>query len=222
MNMEILETKALFVAASAGRAYLSLHERRYKRGDNEGRYFMVCRGDTVVPVEAKRPDAVVIVAFVEEQGQPTKLVLSSEYRIPLGCREISFPAGLIDASDYNESIPTLEAACRDAACKAAIREMREETGLDFVPTEVSPVNLYSSAGMTNESICYVFGYASGTPSTELNEVTEDIRVMLVTLPEIVQMLDGASERAFSKTCWPFLWSFKYNGFPGEKQRCQTS
>jgi len=151
---------------------------------------------------------VVIVAFYSYPEQPTKLVLTSEYRIPIGCREISFPAGLIDETDYVEG-----ETIRAAACRAAVREMKEETGLDFTPTEVSPDNLYSSAGMTNESVCYVIGHATGSPTTAGNEATEDIRVMLCNRSDVIRIVDNKQEEAISKTAWLFLWSFKYNGFP---------
>ena len=95
--------------------------------------------------------------------------------------------------------------------QAATRELKEETGLDFTPIAVSPDNLYSSAGMTNESCIIFFGYASGEVSLHGNEASEDIEVMLVTFPELVQMLDTESGFAYSKVCWPFLWAFKFFG-----------
>lgn len=211
--MEILGTKTIYVARVKDRPILSLHERQFQRHGRTGSYFMVACGDDPVPHAIKRPDAVVIVAFHDAPNQPTRLVLNSEYRIPIDCREISFPAGLIDAEDYKE------ANGKAAVCRAAVREMKEETGLDFVPTEVSPLNLYSSAGMTNESVCYVIGHASGEPTTDGNEATEDIEVLLWTRSQVVTLIDDPKrEEAISKTAWPFLWSFKYNGFPGQGGR----
>jgi ADP-ribose pyrophosphatase len=182
-----------------------------KKGGGFFPYFFASRGEDPPPSPTrKRPEAVVIVAITEEE-EP-RLVLTSEYRVPLGCREISFPAGLIDESDYISSEDeSVVMSVRAAAMRAAIRELKEETGLDFTPTAVSPDNLYSSAGMTNESCIIIFGYASGTPSLDGNEASEDIRVMLTTFVDMVEMIDTNQGHVYSKVCWPFLWAFKFFG-----------
>lgn len=205
--MEVLGTKQIAKGASGGRTFLSLHERtvRTKKG-NEFRYFFVARGEDVPSPEDKKPEAVIVVAVVDTPGEERRLVLTSEFRIPINCREVGFPAGLIDAGDYAGGASICEAARR-----AAIREMKEETGLDFIPTAVSPENLYSSAGMTNESVIIVFGVAQGTPSNEGNEVCEDIATSLLTLAEMVEMMDNRKDVVYSKTAWPFLWAFKFSG-----------
>lgn len=179
-----------------------------KKGGGFFPYCFAARGeDPPPPPTRKRPEAVVIVAIIDNPGEEPKLVLTSEYRAPLGRREISFPAGLIDESDYDQDTPRI----RTAAVNAAVREMEEETGLDFLPIQVSPDNLYSSAGLTNESCIILFGYASGKVSLHGNEASEDIEVLLVTFPEMVEMIDVDHGHVFSKVCWPFLWAFKFFG-----------
>lgn len=59
-------------------------------------------------------DAVVIVAIVPHNGAP-RLLVTREYRAPLGRHELSLPSGLVDPGE------TIEAA--------AARELFEETGL---------------------------------------------------------------------------------------------
>ena len=199
--MEILSTKILAQASKGSRIFLSLVERTFSHKGRESSYFFAIRGDTVGT--AKRPDAVVIVAVTEEE-EP-RLVLTSEFRIPIGCREISFPAGIIDKEDFAQG------SVRQAAIAAATRELKEETGLDFHPMEVSPANLYSSAGMTNESVTFVFGKATGSPSTDGNEAMEDIEVRLVTLGEMIDMMDNQPDLNFSKTAWPLMWAYKRSG-----------
>lgn len=52
---------------------------------------------------------------------------------------------------------------------AAIRELREETGLKLEPLQVSSYMekpLYTTIGMTDECCSMVYGYASGEISTE--------------------------------------------------------
>lgn len=207
--MSIKSTNPLaFARALSGRCFLSLHTRVYtdKTGSDRN-YFMCTRGEK--PKSQKNPDAVVIVAF-HNDGNETRLILVDEYRVPIDCREISFPAGLIDESDYktNNSI--------EAAKNASIRELHEETGYNFTPIKTSPPNLYSSAGMTDESVCVVMGKATGESSTINQEASEDIKVISVNLMELKALLED-STRNFSKVAWPLLWAFQNSGFPDFEQ-----
>lgn len=205
--MEVLGTKQIAKGASGGRTFLSLHERTVRTDSgSEFGYFFVVRGDDVPSPEDKKPEAVIVVAVVDAPGEERRLVLTSEFRVPINCREVGFPAGLIDPEDYADGT----SICT-AARKAAVREMKEETGLDFTPTAVSPENLYSSAGMTNESVIIVFGVAQGIPSNEGNEVHEDIVTTLFTFAEMVEMMDNRKDVTYGKTTWPFLWAFKFSG-----------
>jgi ADP-ribose pyrophosphatase len=145
----------------------------------------------------------VVVVAVTKDG---RLVLTNEFRVPIGGYEISFPAGLIDEDDYKG------VNIKEAACRAAIREFKEETGMDFCPKEISPVNLYSSAGMTDESVCVVIGQASGEPNYDLQEASEDIEVMLLQKEELSEIMSDDT-KLFSKVAWPFLWAFKIWGMP---------
>lgn len=214
--MEIIKTEVVARGMGGKRCWLAMHERTTKDdAGKEHKYFFVTRGDVVVPPDKKRPDAVVVIAFVGE-GDDRKMVLTDEYRLPIDRREIGTPAGLIDPGDYDCS-PVLFcgknlASVATAACRAAVREFHEETGLDFTPTEVSPDNMYCTAGMTDESICMVIGKASGTPSKEFLEEHEDINTMMLNRQEIIELMDR-SDVAFSKHVWPFLWAIKHFGFP---------
>jgi ADP-ribose pyrophosphatase len=214
--MEIIKTEV--IARGMGgrneRCWLAMHERTVKSNNDERKYFFVTRGDVVVPPHKKTPDAVVIIAFVGE-GDDMKLVLTDEYRLPIDRREIGTPAGLIDAEDY-DCTPALlcgkNPSISNAACRAAVREFKEETGMDFVPCEHSPDNLYSTAGMTDESVFMVIGKASGTPSKEFLEEHEDINTMILGRKEIIELMNR-HDLAFSKHVWPFLWAIKHFGFP---------
>lgn len=219
--MEVLGTKQIAKGAAGGRTFLSLHERTVRTDSgSEFGYFFVARGEDVPSPEDKKPEAVIVVAVVDTPGEERRLVLTSEFRVPINCREVGFPAGLIDPEDYAGG-----ASVCTAARIAAIREMKEETGLDFIPTEISPENLYSSAGMTNESVIIVFGVAQGTPSVEGNEECEDIDTTLFTFAEMVEMMDKRNV-VYSKTAWPFLWAFKLSGgftqFPVVNQRTEEA
>jgi len=197
------------------RCWLAMHQHTEKLENGKDRkYFFVTRGDKITLPDKKRPDAVVAIGFVGE-GEDMRIVLTDEYRLPIGRREIGSVAGLIDSGDYDCS-PALFcgkklASVAGAACRAAIREFYEETGLEFAPFEVSADNLYSTAGMTDESVCMVIGKASGTPSKEFLEDNEDINTMMLNRQEVIELMNR-HDVAFSKHVWPFLWMIKNYGF----------
>ena len=203
------------MSADGRRCFLAMHEHTSVSAGKEHKYFFVTRGDKVVPPQDKLPDAVIALGFYNDNGV-MKIVLTDEYRLPIGRREIGMVAGLIDREDYDCS-PLLLCGRhlenpKKAACVAAIREFKQETGLEFLPHTVSTPNLYSSAGMTDESVCIVIGVATGTPSKEFLEEHEDIETGLYTLEEAVALLDDP-DLAFGKHTWAFLWAFKQFGFP---------
>lgn len=214
--MKILSSKVLARAESpfgvVRRCWLALHAVLFANNGKEHTYFMVTRGDQIVPHAQKQPDAVCAIGFYYGGSEP-QIVLTKEYRIPIGGYEIGSVAGLIDVGDYD--IPDhigMIASPQAAAVKAAIREFKEETGLEFFPQETSAANLYSSAGLTNESVCIVIGKASGTINSTGQEENEDIHTMILNRREVCDLL-GQKELAFSKHVWPFLWMIKHYGFP---------
>lgn len=229
--MKVIATRPLAYGRRGDTVFLTLYEREYEHNGRRRTYFMIGRGERLEEHDQKFPDAVVIVAILNNPNERKRLVMVSEFRIPLGTREIGFPAGLIDPSDFNAALSEFASAhpegdkCLDsetynrtiataAAYKAAIREMKEETGLDFVPQSASPPNLYSSAGLTNESIIYVFGTATGTPSNQFLEKNEDIEVKLYEEAELSIICDAMLPNVgHSKTAWPFMWSFGKHGLP---------
>lgn len=91
------------------------------------------------------PDAVSCIVILEMPGEEPRLLLSYEYRYPVGRYLLSVPAGLIDEKDKKEENPI---------AAAAVREIREETGLEAGEADcVAVVNplLFSTPGMTDES-----------------------------------------------------------------------
>lgn len=218
--MEILKTEVIgrgvTQTTKGERCWLAMHQRTFRDDiGKEHKYFFVTRGEQVVVPALKRPDAVVVIAFVGD-GDDKRMVLTDEYRLPIDRREYGTPAGLIDAADYEgppividgEELPLIASA----AVRAGVREFREETGLTLIPTEVSPDNMYCTAGMTDESICMVIGKATGTPSKEFLEAHEDINTMMLNRDEIIELMKK-KDAAFSKHVWPFLWTIKRFGFP---------
>ena len=105
------------------------------------------------------------------------MVALRQFRIPLGCYIYEFPAGLVDrGEDYRA---------------AAVREMHEETGLKFDPIEADQMfeaARYTTAGLTDESCCMVYGHCSGDPSRKYLEEGEDIQIILADRQEVRRIL----------------------------------
>ena len=194
--MEVQDTKQI-----AGNRFLRLFERTFSHKGHSGKWLFASRDENPPEHKDKKPDAVIVVAVKTDEDRP-KIVLTSEYRVPILAREISFPAGLIDAADYEGA-----ASIQEAAKKAAIRECWEETNLTFTPMSVSPPNLYASAGMTNESAIFVMGTATGEPSNKNSEKSEDIQVIILDEQQIGLLLEGKDrfyDHALSVRAWMML------------------
>ena len=87
-----------------------------------------------------------------------------------------FPAGLVEPGED--------------MLDAGIREMYEETGLQFTPVDAPSYSrpFFTTVGMTDESCGTVFGYCSGQPSNAHQEGTEDIQVVLADRVECRRIL----------------------------------
>ena len=121
------------------------------------------------------PDGVIIYSLYGEKKD--RVVLVRQYRYPLDDYVYELPSGLVDqGEDYRQ---------------AGIREMKEETGLDFSPLTPDPLYerpFFTSVGMTDECCATVYGYASGQISREGLEDTEDLEVVLADREEVRRIL----------------------------------
>lgn len=125
--------------------------------------------------EAKKNGIVIYPLWKED---PDKIVLIRQYRYPLNKWIYELPAGLIDQGETAE--------------QAAIREMKEETGLDFEPyTGGDPAfrrAVYLGAGITDETSTSVFGTAFGDMSKIYQEDAERIEVVPADKAEVRRIL----------------------------------
>ena len=74
---------------------------------------------------------------------------------------------------------------------AAVRELKEETGLELKPLEVDEIYqkpYFTTVGMTDESCGTVYGYASGEVSKRYMEDSEEIEVVLADRKEVERIL----------------------------------
>ena len=137
----------------------------------------------------QQPDAVVIVPF---HAVKNKMVILREYRVPLNDYEYGFPAGLVDRGESVE--------------QATRRELMEETGLTVSRfTKFSPP-IYSSAGMTDESVAMVYVECEGVPSTRANSASEMIEILLVSPGEALVLLDDTTLK-FDAKAWLVISQF---------------
>lgn len=141
---------------------------------------------------AMQADAAVIIAIISGREEP-RLVVTREYRAPLGRYEISVPSGLIDKG---ETVAT-----------AAARELREETGLELVRVHHISPPIASSAGMTDETVSLVYVEASGTTSRAYQTEYEDIEARLLTLTDVRTLLRQPGADVISSRLYPVLLGY---------------
>ncbi len=149
-------------------AFLSCYDLQYAPGKH---YFEASRRgikDLVAPKQEDEfrrmlPDAVTIAVVLHLPGDDTRLLMSYEYRYPVGQYLLSPVAGLLDPEDRNEPDPLVS---------AAIREIREETGLTVKETDrVRVLNpcAFSTPGMTDESNAFLCAEITLDSLDDLNQ-----------------------------------------------------
>jgi ADP-ribose pyrophosphatase len=176
--------------------YLNLFSVNYKdRAKCDKQWTFASRSKRLDPLAKKNtnPDAVVIVPFhVQEQ----KLVVIKEFRISLGGYHYGFPAGLLDK---NESIET-----------AGKRELYEETGLSITKILKKSPAVFSSSGMTDESVSLLFVECNGEPTNRFNEASEDIEVKMLSKKNAADLLSD-NKIKFDVKSWIVLNTFASYG-----------
>lgn len=142
-------------------------------------YYMASRSKDIANLKLttcqNKADGVVVFSVYGEKKD--QVVLIRQYRCPLDDYIYEFPAGLVDAGETFK--------------EAGIRELKEETGLDFSPVMADDMYCkpyYMTIGMTDESCGTVYGYAKGTPSTAGQEDTEEIEVIIADKTEVRRIL----------------------------------
>ena len=176
--------------------YLNLFSISYKdRVNCEKEWIFASRSKQLNPLEINdaRPDAVVIVPFHKPEA---KLVLIKEFRVALGGYQYGFPAGLVDIGE------TIE--------QAGKRELFEETGLTISKVLKKSPAIFSSSGMTDESISLLFVECEGRPTSRFNEASEDIEVIMLSRQQASDILND-NQIKFDVKSWIVLNTFASQG-----------
>jgi len=174
--------------------FLNLYQidARTKTG-NQFDYFFASRhteNELKVKTHSRRPEGMAICAICRDD--PEKIVLLRQYRYPLNDYLYELPAGLIEPGETAE--------------EAAVREMKEETGLDLAVykggADYYRNAFYLAQGLTDESGIMVYGYAEGSISDLQQEDSEDIEVIFADRQKARQILK--EERVTVRAAWMLM------------------
>ena len=159
--------------------FLNLYEldATFRDGSSAPYYVASRRKDTgklKAVTHDDHPDGVILYGVHGENKD--KLVLIRQFRYPVNGYVYEFPAGLVEPGED--------------MLDAGIREMFEETGLQFTPVDAGSYSrpFFTTVGMTDESCGTVFGYCSGESTNSHQEGTEDIQVVLADREECRRIL----------------------------------
>ncbi|MCC8067689.1 MAG: NUDIX hydrolase [Clostridiales bacterium] len=160
--------------------YVNLYDLNVENSKGHaGKYYVSSRAKNVEDLELsskqQSPDGVIIYSLYGEARD--KVVLIRQYRYAIDNYIYEFPAGLIEpGEDYHA---------------AAVREMREETGLILHPIVVDTIYekpYYTTIGMTDECCATVYGYADGTVSADMQETSEEIELFMADRHDELRIL----------------------------------
>lgn len=171
------------IRAMSENPHLNLYElKAVNKKGGEFPYYLASRGkredELKLRTRINRPDGVVI--FGVKRGNipaQDRVVLVRQYRYTIDDYIYELPAGLVEeGEDYH---------------LAAVREMKEETGLTLHPLTVEERYerpFFTTIGMTDESCAAVYGYVEGTICDSFQEDSEEIEVVLADRKEAARIL----------------------------------
>ena len=139
--------------------------------------------ETAADLKAGEADAVVIIA-TDEDGE--RILINKEFRMAVNDWVYNFPAGLIDPGE--------------TPLESAVRELKEETGLELYEVEDTIGVSYSAVSFGNERNVCIVGKARGTFAQSTSEA-EEIVPGWYTRKEVKALLQTEE---FAAYC--YVWS----------------
>ena len=142
-------------------------------------YYVASRATDIsgLKVNTRKNTADGVIIYAVHKGETDRIVLVKQYRYSIGDYIYELPAGLVDEGECFK--------------ETAVREMKEETGLNFQPVaheDCYSEPFFTTVGMTDESCRTVFGEAYGEPSNAFLEASEDIEVVFADRKEAKKIL----------------------------------
>jgi ADP-ribose pyrophosphatase len=124
-------------------------------------------------------NAVVILAEHDD-----KVILVSQYRVPVGSRSLELPAGLVGDEDKDATVEG-----------TAVKELEEETG--FTAERIERLGEFnSSPGLVAESFTLVRAHGVRKIGEGGGTADEDINVHLVARPDIPAFIEQKREEGY--------------------------
>ncbi|MCM1283637.1 MAG: NUDIX hydrolase [Muribaculaceae bacterium] len=160
--------------------FLNLYEidARTRSGKPFCYYFASRKKEEGLKLHTHSEKAEGMAIFAITEDTPHRLIMLRQYRYPMDEYLYELPAGLIEEGESDE--------------EAAVREMKEETGLDLRVYHGGAPELrrgfYLAQGISDELVSTVYGYAAGSVNQRLMEDTEDIGVCYVDRAEALRIL----------------------------------
>lgn len=172
-------------------AYLDYYLVTYR--DAEGRekvYEMVSRDKEIDSREKLYDHSTDAVVMIVNDPSDEHVVLVREFRLELGKTIFGFPAGLIDPGE--------------TAAECAVRELKEETGLDMVEVKDVLKGAFSAVGISNETTSCVIGTATGQFS-HVDEGGEEIDAAWYSKEEVRRLIKTEHFGSWAQA-YCYMWS----------------
>lgn len=160
--------------------YLNLYEMDAvaSSGNPFNYYFASRRPDEKIHIRTGEYEPEGVLVYAIDADDPSRILMVHQYRYPVDRYLYELPAGLIESGE--------------TPVQAAIREIREETGMVFTPVDIDDSPLMRpymlAQGISDEVGINVFGTVRGELSTQYQEDTEFIRPMWADRKEVRRIL----------------------------------
>jgi ADP-ribose pyrophosphatase len=174
--------------------WLNLFATTYEHNGHTGRWLFASRRPR--PYGGRQADAVIIVPLLRNPGEPTRLVLIREFRVPVGGYVYGFPAGLLEPGESVED--------------TVRRELLEETGLELSAVRRVSPPLFATSGLTDETAALAFVEVRGSAEAAHLEAGEDITVVLLDYAGVRRLCADADAWVDTRV-WVVLYMYEQLG-----------